>query len=208
MMPVSKDTLLRVVRRRAVDRHEELHVIGIDDFAFRRGQTYGTIVCDLERRKLVTLLPDRALETSRAWLAKRPSITIVARDRGGGYGEAITRGLPDADQVADRWHLVENSSRAFLDAVSRSMRQIRHAVGNNVIDPELLPMPRSCSTKATSGGSKLTKQSTTWPRMGRPSDKSSGKLVIAASSFATFCGGSGSMSSGPALALWTAGCLG
>jgi transposase len=138
MMPVSRDTLLRVVRRRAVDRHEELHVIGIDDFAFRRGQTYGTIVCDLERRKPVTLLPDRALETSRAWLAKRPSITTVARDRGGGYGEAISRGLPDAEQVADRWHLMENSSRAFLDAVSKSMRQIRHAVGNNVIDPELL----------------------------------------------------------------------
>jgi len=83
MMPVSKDTLLRVVRRRVVPRCDELNIIGIDDFAFRRGQTYGTIVCDLERRKPVTLLPDRALETSRAWLAKHPSISIVARDRGG-----------------------------------------------------------------------------------------------------------------------------
>jgi transposase len=138
MVPVSKDTLLRVVRRHAVERHDELHVIGIDDFAFRRGQTYGTIVCDLERRKPVTLLPDRALETSRAWLAKRPSIAIVARDRGGGYGEAIARGLPHTEQVADRWHLMENSSRAFLDAVSKSMRQIRQAVGNNVVDPKLL----------------------------------------------------------------------
>jgi len=138
MMPVSKDTLLRVVRRRAIDRHEELRVIGIDDFAFRRGQTYGTIVCDLERRKPVTLLPDRALETSRAWLAKRPSISIVARDRGGGYGEAIARGLPDAEQVADRWHLMENSSRAFLDAVSKSMQRIRQAVGSKVVDPKLL----------------------------------------------------------------------
>ena len=138
MMPVSKDTLLRVVRRRAVNRHDELHVIGIDDFAFRRGQTYGTIICDLERRKPITLLPDRALETSRAWLAKRPSISIVARDRGGGYGEAVARGLPNAKQVADRWHLMENSSRAFLDAVSNSMRQIRQAVGSNVVDPKLL----------------------------------------------------------------------
>ncbi|KAA9011220.1 MULTISPECIES: ISL3 family transposase [Sphingobium] len=138
MVPVSKDTLLRVVRRHAVDRCDDLHVVGIDDFAFRRGQTYGTIVCDLERRKPVTLLPDRALETSRAWLAKRPSISIVARDRGGGYGEAIARGLPHAEQVADRWHLMENSSRAFLDAVSKSMRQIRQAVGSNVVDPKLL----------------------------------------------------------------------
>ena len=138
MMPVSKDTLLRVVRRRVIEQNKELHVIGIDDFAFRRGQTYGTIVCDLERRTPVTLLPDRALETSRAWLAKRPSISIVARDRGGGYGEAIARGLPDAEQVADRWHLMENSSRAFLDAVSKSMWQIRQAVGSTVVDPRLL----------------------------------------------------------------------
>ena len=115
MMPVSKDTLLRVVRRHIARQPGELNVIGIDDFAFRRGQTYGTIVCDLERRKPVTLLPDRALETSRAWLAGHPSISVVARDRGGGYGEAIAKGLPDAEQVADRWHLMENSSRAFLE---------------------------------------------------------------------------------------------
>lgn len=84
MMPVSNDTLLRVVRRRKVSRNDKLRVIGIDDFAFRRGQTYGTIVCDLERRRPVTLLPDRALETSRAWLYEHPSISVVARDRGGG----------------------------------------------------------------------------------------------------------------------------
>ncbi|WP_026606803.1 transposase [Methylocapsa acidiphila] len=112
--------------------------LGIDDFAFRRGQTYGTIVCDLERRRPVTLLPDRALDTSRAWLAERPSIVTVARDRGGGYGEAIAKALPHAEQVADRWHLLENSSRAFLDAVGKSMRQIRRVIGSSVIDPKLL----------------------------------------------------------------------
>lgn len=138
MMPVSNDTLLRVVRRRITQRSDELSVIGIDDFAFRRGQTYGTIVCDLERRRPVTLLPDRALDTSRAWLSERPSILIVARDRGGGYGEAIAKALPHADQVADRWHLMENSSRAFLDAVGKSMRQIRRAIGSSVVDPKLL----------------------------------------------------------------------
>ncbi|MTH62436.1 ISL3 family transposase [Paracoccus litorisediminis] len=138
MMPVSKDTLLRVVRRRAVERSDALHVVGIDDFAFRRGQTYGTIVCDLERRQPVALLPDRALETSRAWLARHPSISVISRDRGGGYGEAIAKALPDAEQVADRWHLMENASRAFLDAVNRSMRQIRQAVAGKVVDPKLL----------------------------------------------------------------------
>lgn len=138
MVPVSNDTLLRVVRRRIADQNDELTVIGIDDFAFRRGQTYGTIVCDLERRRPVTLLPDRAQDTSRRWLAEHPSISIVARDRAGGYGEAIAKALPNAEQVADRWHLMENSSRAFLDAVGKSMRQIRQAVGSNVVDPKLL----------------------------------------------------------------------
>lgn len=138
MVPVSNDTLLRVVRRRVADQDDELTIIGIDDFAFRRGQTYGTIVCDLERRKPVTLLQDRALDTSRAWLAGHQSISTVARDRGGGYGEAIAKALPNAEQVADRWHLMENSSRAFLDAVGKSMRQIRQAVGSNVVDPKLL----------------------------------------------------------------------
>jgi transposase len=66
------------------------------------------------------------------------SITTVARDRGGGYGEAIAKALPHADQGADRWHLMENASRAFLAAVSKSMRQIRKAVGSTIIDPRLL----------------------------------------------------------------------
>lgn len=138
MVPVSNDTLLRVVRRRIADRNDDLNVIGIDDFAFKRGQTYGTIVCDLERRRAITLLPDRALDTSRSWLAGHQSISVVARDRGGGYGEAIAKALPNAAQVADRWHLMENSSRAFLDAVGKSMRQIRQAAGSSVVDPKLL----------------------------------------------------------------------
>ena len=138
MMPVSNDTLLRVVRRRTEQPRDKLAIVGIDDFAFRRGQRYGTIVCDLERRRPVTLLPDREQATSQAWLSDPPSITTVARDRGGGYGEAIAKALPHADQVADRWHLMENASRAFLDAVSKSMRQIRKAVGSAIIDPKLL----------------------------------------------------------------------
>lgn len=138
MMPVSNDTLLRVVRRRIDQPRDKLTIIGIDDFAFRRGQRYGTIVCDLERRRPVTLLPDREQATSQAWLSDHPSITTVSRDRGGGYGEAIAKALPHADQVADRWHLMENASRAFLDAVSKSMRQIRRAVGSALIDPKLL----------------------------------------------------------------------
>jgi transposase len=138
MLPVSNDTLLRVVRRRARVPEEQLAVIGIDDFAWRRNHRYGTIVCDLERRRPVTLLPDREPATSEAWLKRHQSIVVVARDRGRGYGEAAAKALPHATQVADRWHLMENASRAFLDAVRKSMRRIRRVLGTASIKPGLL----------------------------------------------------------------------
>jgi len=138
MLPVSNDTLLRVVRRRTCLRTEPLIVAGIDDWAFRKNHRYGTIVCDLERRRIVTLLPDREIATVRAWLSEHPEIRVVSRDRGGGYGKAAAKALPDAIQVADRWHLMENASAAFLDAVRRSMRVIRAAIGATTINPELL----------------------------------------------------------------------
>ncbi len=138
MLPVSNDTLLRVVRRRACPYSPTLKVVGVDDWALRRNQRYGTIVCDLERRRVVTLLPDREAATVAAWFADHPEIEIVSRDRGGGYGEATTKALPDAMQVADRWHLMENASAAFLDAVRKSMRTIRTALGAAKINPDLL----------------------------------------------------------------------
>ena len=115
-----------------------LRVIGIDDWAWRRNYRYGSIDCNSERRRVVTLLPDREPATAQAWLAAHPTISVIARDRGGGYGEAAARALPHAVQVADRWHLIENASRAFLDAVRKSMRQIRTVIGATTIDPKLL----------------------------------------------------------------------
>ena len=138
MLPVSKDTLLRVVRRRGSPRFLPPTVIGIDDWAWRRNQRYGTIICDLERRKTIALLPDREPATAQDWLSDQPQIEVVARDRGGGYALAVAKALPQATQVADRWHLMENASHAFLDAVRKSMRQIRSAVGAATINPELL----------------------------------------------------------------------
>jgi transposase len=84
------------------------------------------------------LLPDREPATAEAWFSGQPQITVVARDRGGGYALAAARALPNATQIADRWHLMENASRAFLDAVQKSMRQIRTAIGAATINPSLL----------------------------------------------------------------------
>jgi len=138
MIPVSNDSLLRLVRRRRSASRVRPSVVGIDDWAWKRNQRYGTIVCDLERRKPVTLLPDREPATAEAWFSGQPQITVVARDRGGGYALAAARALPHATQIADRWHLMENASRAFLEAVQKSMRQIRSAIGATTIDPGLL----------------------------------------------------------------------
>lgn len=136
--PVSNDTLLRTVRRYDRPAPVPPNVIGIDDWAWRRNHRYGTIICDLERRRAIALLPDREQATAEAWLVQQHQIEIVARDRSGGYAQAIARALPHADQVADRWHLMENASHAFLDAVRKSMRQVRMAIGTATVNPKLL----------------------------------------------------------------------
>src|SRR5580704_13452600 len=135
---VSNDTLLRMVRRRGPRSFPPPAIIGIDDWAWRRNHRYGTLICDLERHATIALLPDREPATAEAWLAEQSQICVVARDRGGGYAVAAQRALPHAIQVADRWHLMENASSAFLDAVRKSMRQIRLAMGAAVIDLSLL----------------------------------------------------------------------
>jgi transposase len=127
-----------VVRRPAARDGSPLYVIGLDDWAWKRGQRYGSIICDLERRCVVDLLPDREAGTVTAWLSHHPEIRLIARDRGGGYAQAAAKAAPQAVQVADRWHLMENASTAFLETVRRSMRPIRRALGSTVIDPALL----------------------------------------------------------------------
>ena len=109
--PVGKDILLRAARRG--HRHSEtskVRVLGVDDFAFRRGISYGTILVDLEQRQPIDLLPDRTAETLKTWLKAHPEIEIVSRDRSVVYAEAVKSGSPQAEQVADRWHLLKNLS--------------------------------------------------------------------------------------------------
>jgi len=91
----------------------------------------------LERRRIVTLLPDREPATAQAWLAAYPTMTIVARDRGGGYGEAAAKALPHAIQVADHRHLMENANQPSSMPSGKSMRQIRTVIGATTIDPKL-----------------------------------------------------------------------
>jgi len=99
-------------------------VIGVDDFAFRRGRRYGTPLVDLERRCPIDLLPDREAETLAAWLKAHPDIKIVTRDRSKTYACGITEGAPAARQVADRWHLLKNLREALEKLLQRQLQQL------------------------------------------------------------------------------------
>jgi transposase len=112
-------TLLNHIRSMRLGYREAPRVLSVDDFAFRRGTRYGTILVDLEHRRLVDVLPDRSANTFAQWLQEHPGVEVVSRDRGGEYAEAARRVAPHAVQVADRFHLLKN----LKDVVSRVFRQ-------------------------------------------------------------------------------------
>lgn len=173
LLPVSKDTFLRSIRNSSTGPVSPPRVIGIDDWAWRRGQRYGTLICDLERREVIDLLPDREPATVEAWLRGQPQIQVVARDRNGGYGGAVSRALPYALQVTDRWHLLENASAAFLSAVRREMPAIRRTVGATALDPILLTAAERLQ-RVSNVVSRPISWSGRWPRKGFRSSTSCG----------------------------------
>ena len=107
-MPTSPDTLLRRVKAAELDPSPPPRYVGIDDWAIRKGQNYGTAVVDLERRRVVALLPGRDGEAIAQWLRDNPQVEVISRDRWPAYAKAATEAAPQAKQVADRWHLLKN----------------------------------------------------------------------------------------------------
>ena len=107
-MPSSADTVLRLVRALPLPEYVLPSVLGADDWALRKGRSYGTILVDLEAHRVVDLLPDRTAQTLTEWLNDRDMVTVIARDRSTEYARGSALGAPGAVQVADRWHLLQN----------------------------------------------------------------------------------------------------
>ena len=149
-MPQGDDRILRHLKRHAAAVPRGLiRVAGIDDWNWRRGTRYGTVVVDLERRAVVDVLPDRSAATMTAWLQAHPSIEIVSRDRCGVYAQAAREGAPQALQVADRFHLVQNLRLAIERQLSRAPRpmKLEHKAPRRVSRPSLQREQQELSRK-------------------------------------------------------------
>jgi transposase len=139
-------TLLNHLKKISLPEFAVPKILGVDDFAFCKGQRYGTILVDLERNQPIALLADRKAETLTDWLMQHPGVEILSRDRSKTYKSAMDKGAPAAIQVADRFHLVQNLEETLekvfssygteLKAVEQQQRQTSASTGMVVVTPK------------------------------------------------------------------------
>ncbi|MCE9564590.1 MAG: ISL3 family transposase [Planctomycetes bacterium] len=167
-MPASGDTILRRVKTTVSQPEPRYRFVGIDDFALRKGQTYGTIVVDLERRRVIDLFEGRDGSVVQMWLSSHPTIEVITRDRWAAYANACSAGASMALQVADRFHLVGN----IRELVERLFEQHASALDAALEPPatiasqgEVPPTPASASrsTLPVATGTTATHDATSLP---------------------------------------------
>lgn len=142
-MPSSHDTLLRRVKARARGRTApSVRVLAVDDWAWRKQVSYGTMLLDQEQRRVIDLLPERSAESLAEWLQAHPGVEVITRDRSGVYADGGRQGAPSAVQVTDRYHLVSNLSEAVARDVQKlqaAARDARQAVAEKFAQPSQKP---------------------------------------------------------------------
>ena len=129
-IPTSPDTILNLVRQLPQPAPDKVTVVGVDDFSFRRGRNFGTILVDLETHKVIDLLPDIKMETVSEWLNEHPEIEIISRDRASAFAEAGRMAAPQAVQIADRFHVSVNLWEACESLIKANYPTIRQILGS------------------------------------------------------------------------------
>ena len=147
------DTLLAHIRAFAFADPPVPRILSVDDFASRRGRTYGSILVDLERHRTIDLLPDRCMGTFATWLLAHPGVEVVSRDRSGEYAEGARQGAPDAIQVADRFHLLRNLHDVALRVFKRHAQCLAQVAAPGAAQQTLtrLRLDREASKAQTCG---------------------------------------------------------
>ena len=150
--PVRARTLLRLIRAAPLPSAGSVRVLGVDDWARRKGRSYGTILVNLETHAVIDLLPDRTAETLARWRQQHPELAIVSRDRAGAYAEGIRQGAPQAIQVADRFHLHTNITAALERYLTRKHAALRQAAQHSpaTVGPALDEPPPDAVSPLTS----------------------------------------------------------
>ena len=149
---VCGDTLLNMLKAAGKEYPERrVKKIGVDDWAYRKGQKYGTIICDLESHEIIDVLEGRDSEVFENWLRGHPDIEIVSRDRASAYASAISKVLPEAVQIADRFHITKN----LLDALNDTMKSFMPEVVEVPFDETAEPV----TTEARQGAKKTLRHS-------------------------------------------------
>lgn len=144
-MACSPDTFLRLIRKTILAPHPTPTHVVIDDWAFRRNVSYGTILVDLNDHQVVDLLPDRKASTVETWLLAHPGVQLISRDRAGEYATGAKKGAPDAVQVADRFHIQKNLAEAVERVFHRhqkALQQIVVSFSSSSSVPLFAPIPR------------------------------------------------------------------
>src|SRR6266568_5037863 len=129
-LETSPDTLLQLIREQQERQMPTPRVLGVDDFSFCRRRSYGAILIDLERRVPIDLLPDREAETFKKWLLAHRGVQIISRDRGGAFADGARQGALQAQQIADRWHLLANLSETMKGFFLNKQAQLQ-ALGHS-----------------------------------------------------------------------------